>query len=86
MPRLDAVLAGREAAVSLPILGMDASDVVESVGEGALVEGGADVLLFRRCQSVLVLGDVAINGGAPGAFSECVDPPRVLGLANCPGK
>lgn len=48
MPRLDTVLAGNVDAFSLLMLGIDASEVFDSVGEDAMVEeAGADILTRR---------------------------------------
>lgn len=72
MPKLFAVLAGSEDAVSL---------IEDSVGDVLVAEeGGADVLL-RLWKMVPMVVDVLINGGwFVGAISERVDTfelPRV---------
>ena len=84
LPTLDNALVGKAI---WPILGTDAAEVVESVGDDEDVdEGGAEVLT-RRCEMVPITGEVLIRGGIfVGVASdrvEKVDPPLGRGVVKC---
>ena len=84
------VVAGNTEAILLLMLGTEAADIVESVGEGASDPevGGADVLV-RRWEIVPMAGEVLISGGlvvgVASERAETVDPPLGRGVMKLPG-
>ncbi len=67
MPRLVAVPAGKDEAVSLFVVGTDAIELVDSVGEDSVpdIAGGADAPIRRR---VIVL--IEVVGLISGTWSR----------------
>lgn len=72
------------------MLGTEAADIVESVGEGASEPevGGAEVFVLRW-EIVPIAGEVLISGGllvgVTSERTESVDPPLGRGVMKLPG-